>query len=258
MKKIIIIVLLFLPFALKAQNYIRVQNGSDIWLVNENRTDSTLLPPYNRTGFAMYGIMSQRTLDSLENIRRIARDSIAAVKLLLAAKKNSLGFTAVPDTRTVNGQPLSGNITIPGSAISAIPITSITNYTGYTLPVQALTSSPTDAQTIYFGMLPRQPTATTATSKIYIRKAGTIKVAEIYCYSGTAGTNEAWPISIRLNNTTDTQITSLSVATNERVWSNTGLSIAVVAGDYIEIKSVNPTWVNNPLTTIFSGYIYIE
>jgi len=31
-----------------------------------------------------------------------------------------------------------------------------------------------------------------------------------------------------------------------------------VAGDYIEIKSIHPAWVTNPLTTIFGGYIYIE
>lgn len=129
---------------------------------------------------------------------------------------------------------------------------------GYAINVQALTSSPTDAQTIYFGTMPKAPTTTGATSKIYIRKAGTIKIAEIYCYSGTAGTSEAWSLYIRKNNTTDTLIATLSVATSERVFSNTGLSIAVVAGDYIEIKSINPTWSTNPLTTIFGGYIYIE
>jgi hypothetical protein len=135
---------------------------------------------------------------------------------------------------------------------------SLGTYSGYTLSVQALTSSPTDAQTIYFGNMPKAPTTTSATSKIYIRQSGTIKRAEIYCFSGTAGTNEAWVLSIRLNNTTDTQIASVSASTSERIFSNTSLSIAVSAGDYIEIKSVNPTWATNPLTTIFGGYIYIE
>lgn len=91
---------------------------------------------------------------------------------------------------------------------------SLGTYSGYSINVQALTSSPTDAQTIYFGTLPKAPTTTAATSKIYIRQAGTIKRAEIYCYSGTAGTNEAWVVSIRLNNTTDTQIASVSASTS--------------------------------------------
>jgi len=129
---------------------------------------------------------------------------------------------------------------------------------GYTLQIQALTSSPADGATVYFGKLPKAPVTVAAISKIYIRKAGTIKIAEIYCYSGTAGSNEAWSLYIRKNNTTDTLIATLNLATSERVFSNTGLSIAVAVGDYIEIKAINPSWGTNPLTTIFGGYIYIE
>lgn len=128
----------------------------------------------------------------------------------------------------------------------------------YAINVQALTSSPTDAQTVFFGMLPKVPVTAAATSKVHIRRTGTITGAEIYCFSGTAGTNEAWTISIRKNNTTDYTIATVSAATSERIFTNQALSIPVVAGDYIEIKSVNPTWATNPLTTIFSGYIIIE
>ena len=129
---------------------------------------------------------------------------------------------------------------------------------GYTLMVQALTSSPADGATVYFGMLPKAPATSANISKIYIRKAGTIKIAEIYVYSGTAGTAEAWSLYIRKNNTTDTLIATCSVSANERVFSNTGLSIAVAVGDYIEIKGIQPSWATNPLTTIYGGYIYIE
>ena len=128
----------------------------------------------------------------------------------------------------------------------------------YTLSVQALTSSPADGATVYFGKLPKAPTTTANISKVYIRKAGTIKIAEIYCYSGTAGTAEAWSLYIRKNNTTDYLIATLSVSASERVFSNTGLSIAVAVGDYIEIKGVQPTWATNPLTTIYGGYLYVE
>ena len=129
---------------------------------------------------------------------------------------------------------------------------------GYAINVMALTSSPVDAQTIYFGTLPKAPVTSAGTSKVYIRRAGTIKIAEIYCYSGTAGTNQAWSLYIRKNNSADTLIATLSVATNERIFSNSGLNISVAVGDYIEIKAVNPTWSTNPLTTIFGGYIFIE
>lgn len=124
--------------------------------------------------------------------------------------------------------------------------------------VQALTSSPVDGQTVYFGMLPKNPTTTANISKIYIRASGTIKRVEIYCYSGTAGTAEAWSLYIRKNNTTDYLIATLTIANSERVFSNAALNIPVVAGDYIEIKGIQPTWTTNPLTTIYGGYIYIE
>ncbi len=128
----------------------------------------------------------------------------------------------------------------------------------FVINVQALTSSPVDAQTVYFGMLPKAPITTANVSKVYIRRACTIKLAEIYCYSGTAGTAEAWSLYIRKNNTTDTLIQTVSVAANERIFSNNTLNIAMAAGDYFEIKAINPTWATNPLTTIFGGYIYFE
>lgn len=129
---------------------------------------------------------------------------------------------------------------------------------GYVINVQALTSSPTDAQTVYFGALPKEPVTAAGTSKVYIPKAGRIKRAEIYCYSGTAGTAEDWSLYVRLNNATDTLIATLGVSQSERKFSNAALDIVVAAGDYFEIKGVQPTWATNPLTTIYGGYIYIE
>jgi len=128
----------------------------------------------------------------------------------------------------------------------------------FAINVQALTSSPTDSQTVYFGTLPKTPTTTAATSKIYIRKTCTLKVAEIYCYSGTAGTAEAWSLYVRKNNTTDTLIATLSVSASERVFSNAALNISLVAGDYLEIKGIQPLWATNPVTTIYGGYLYFE
>jgi hypothetical protein len=148
------------------------------------------------------------------------------------------------DTGDQGVQGLKGDKGDPGSA--------------YTLTVQALTSSPTDSQTVYFGQLPKAPTTTANISKVYIRKAGTIKIANIYCYSGTAGTNEVWSLYIRKNNSADTLIATLSQATNERIFVNEALNIPVAVGDYIEIKGVQPLWATNPLTCIYGGYLYIE
>jgi hypothetical protein len=177
-----------------------------------------------------------------------------------SANTTTKGFLTSTDWNTFNGKQ---DLLVSGTNIKTVNGATLLgsgNLTtlGYTLSVQALTSSPADGATIYFGNLPKAPVTTANISKVYIPRAGTIKRAEIYCYSGTAGTNQAWSGYIRLNNTTDTLIATLSVATNERVFSNSSLNIAVVAGDYFEIKFINPTWATNPLTTIFGGYIYID
>lgn len=178
--------------------------------------------------------------------------SVNGASGVVVLTKNDIGLGNADNTSDAN-KPIS---TATQTALNAK--VALTQPYGYVINLQGLTSSPVDAQTIFFGDIPRTPTATAATSQVFVRKAGTIKVANIYCFSGTAGTNEAWSVSIRLNNSTDTLIQTVSTSAGVRVFSNSSLSIAVVAGDYFEIKSVNPTWGTNPLTTVFGGYVYIE
>jgi hypothetical protein len=186
--------------------------------------------------------IAQLGLENVNNTSDLNKPISSATQSALDVKQATL--VSATNIKTINGVTLLGSGDLPAP--------------GYVINVQALTSSPADGATIYFGMLPKAPTATAATSKVFIRQAGTIKRAEIYCFSGTAGTAEAWVAHVRKNNTTDTQIASVSLNTSERIFSNTGLNIPMAAGDFFEIKMVNPTWVTNPLTCIFGGYVYIE
>lgn len=130
---------------------------------------------------------------------------------------------------------------------------------GYSLTVYTLSQATlTDAQTIYWGGVIQAPTTTAALRRTYIPKAGTIKACYVWMNAATAGTGESWDCNIRLNNTTDTLVQSLASTAGYRVWSNTSLSIAVVAGDYFEFKMVNPTWATNPATVQFGASVYIE
>lgn len=130
----------------------------------------------------------------------------------------------------------------------------------FTLPVLAANlATTTDAQTIFFGGAAGLAPGTTADlTPIYVPKTGTLKRAYVFANAGTAGSNEAWAMNLRLNNATDTQIASVSASTANRLWSNTGLSIAVAQGDRLELKTVCPTWATNPANVRFGGVLYVE
>ena len=177
--------------------------------------------------------------------------SNSTIRLTVAAgdyleiRRRHPGWVTQPTLNTVGGYVFI-NTTVTSTAA------------GYTLPVQAIASSPTDAQTVYFGNLPKAPVTTAATSKVYIPKTGTITRAEIYCYSNTAGTNEAWSLYVSKNNVADTLIQTVNTAAQERIFRNNAMGLSVTAGDYIEIKGVQPTWFTNPTVTTYGGYLYIE
>jgi len=130
----------------------------------------------------------------------------------------------------------------------------------YTLNVvTASLSTLTDSATYYFGSLAGlAPQTTAALARMYIPKAGSIKAAYVWTRAGTAGTAENISMNVRLNNATDTLIATVGQAAATRLFSNTALNIAVVQGDYIEIKMVCPAWVTNPATMAVGGVVYIE
>lgn len=130
---------------------------------------------------------------------------------------------------------------------------------GYELTFQVpVLAAPASATTYYFGNSSVAPCGSCdGRGKIYILKAGTLTIADVFSYSTTAGSNEAWAVSVRLNGTTNTEIASVSASTNDRRWSNSALSIAVAAGDYVEFITTTPTWGTPPANTRFNGVVWI-
>lgn len=124
----------------------------------------------------------------------------------------------------------------------------LSNYGGilYTV-VFSLNLSPADATTYYFSPYHTVGLVTSVTShKTWIQRAGLITRIEIQG-SCTVGSSETSTISFRLNDTTDTTISSTLAfnATPVHV-VNSALSVAVASTDYFNIKWVSPTWVTNP------------
>lgn len=195
-------------------------------------------------------------------VTNITSDWKTTIDNFIASKEQVNGLApldANSKVPTVNlgGSGASSSTYLRGDQTWATP--SASGGLGYVVEAYAASqSTTTDGQTLYWGSRLVAPSTTANRWRIYIPKAGMIKAVYVYSYAGTAGSNQAWAMYIRLNNTTDILVQSLSANTNDRVWANTGLSIAVVQGDYIEIKEVCPTWGTNPATVTRSAVIYIE
>ena len=136
-------------------------------------------------------------------------------------------------------------------------------YQGLTLQFSAgvVAASPADSTTYYCGSqyVNAQTTSVAALKRIYFPKAGTVKSVYLVFQNNVTGSSESGTVSLRLNNTTDTVISS--AVTNDAVvtaFNNTGLSISVIAGDFFEIKWDTPVWATNPTGVFWGGTVYVE
>lgn len=134
----------------------------------------------------------------------------------------------------------------------------VTDESGYTLFVQSPEFDPVDSTTYFFGALPFPPSTTGAERRVNIPRAGTITRVDLTSYAKTAGSNEGWSLYVRVNDTTQTLVATVSTSTNLRYFQASGLSIAVAAGDYIEIKLVCPAWGTNPVGVYFAGNVFVK
>ena len=137
-------------------------------------------------------------------------------------------------------------------------LTNVTT-TGYVLNLYAGTFSPADLSLYYFGSLFNTAPMTVAGAvRVYIPKAGTIK--RFYIISNqVAGSSEASVLTLRLNNTSDTDLTTNFVQSSISPTPITGtVSIAVSQDDYIEMKYITPNWATNPTNVRISVQLYIE
>ena len=133
-----------------------------------------------------------------------------------------------------------------GDQTWAAPSSATTTFSYYTLPFMAITNSPGDNAVNYMGFLPKAPVTAAATSKMTVPRDGVVERVEIYDYSGTAGTAETYGYYLMKNNAEELWINNLTVASNERVFSNSTIRLSVAAGDYLEIKAEASRMGNKP------------
>lgn len=133
-------------------------------------------------------------------------------------------------------------------------------YQGYTLQAGLSSASPADATTYYFGRTLGATLNTVDGDKsLSVIKNGTIKGIRVTVSPGTTvGSSETSTISLRLNSTTDTTITSSFQTNLNATYGSLALNIPVTSTDFFEIKWVTPTWATNPVNLVLNAIIYIE
>jgi hypothetical protein len=94
--------------------------------------------------------------------------------------------------------------------------------------------------------------------RIFIFTPGIIEIVHLWSYTITRGSAENISMYIRKNNASDTLIETVGLMAYGREWDNTGLSIPVASGDYIEIKMVCPSWATNPVFEALNGYVLVR
>jgi hypothetical protein len=158
--------------------------------------------------------------------------------------------------------PLPNSVPVSGAdgLLADSFITGGSGSSGYSIPVMASNHNPNDSTTYYIGGNPAAPSTTAALHRIYFgHNTGRITLANVYTQAvTTAGSNEAWSAYIRVNNTTDYLIATLSLSTAERLFFNDALNISLVYGDYFQIKLVTPAWAINPAGVGYGGYVFVE
>lgn len=119
------------------------------------------------------------------------------------------------------------------------------------------TWNPLDGTTVHFNGTGNVVNTGAANLKNIILPACTIiEVDIIWTATSAAGSNESIPLSMRLNDTTDIAIATISNTAAIKRFQNTGLSQAMNGTtDYVCFKIACPTWGTNPTSVGMQGYI---
>lgn len=122
--------------------------------------------------------------------------------------------------------------------------------------------NPADGLTYFLGSsqsMAAAPSTTAARRRVYVSSARTITEIDFQAFTTVAASGESVQVYLRLNNTTDTTLSTTMTwnagANSYNLLRVTGLSIALAADDYWEIKIVCPTWVTNPTGVTVQGTV---
>lgn len=183
-----------------------------------------------------------------------ASSSASSRKIIVSDGTNWVASTETWATPSTSGNVLTSDGTNWTSAAPASGTTYAINFISST----SSASIPADATNYYLNPITTWNVTNQVQTRVYIPKTGTIR----QCYGafsvGSLGSAETTTINIRLNDTTNTSIATIAFNSSPQTFNNTGLSISVTAGDYIEFYLASQTYATNPNTVTFTFSLYIS
>lgn len=190
------------------------------------------ITPGTPYAMALNGNFSASAISSLTTPLSVGNGGTGAATLASGALLKGAGTSAITTATAGTDYYKSGATTSPPQLVSLV----------------GFIPSPNDATAYFVGdnrVLSGSVTSSTtaALRRVYIPFACTVTKGYISVTNeGTASTGETSTVAIRVNNSSDTTISSSVVTNANGVFSNTSMSLALAAGDYIEIKWTTPTW----------------
>src|SRR5574338_1029271 len=172
------------------------------------------------------------------------------------------GTTATGAFQNVSGVGTSGQV-LTSNGASALPAWQTpAGGGGYAITNIVGTGNPADSTTYYLcnalTLTDSGSASSAGINRYYIPIDGTITKV----YGGitcTAGSSEGVTVAIRLNDTTNTNIsTSINLSGTDVAFSNTSLNISFVAGDFINVLFIAPAWTSNPTSVKMTTTILVE
>ncbi len=170
-----------------------------------------------------------------------------------ASADPSYSSATYPSTSGTSGNVLTSN---GSNWTSAAPAAASAGGFSYSTNLGA--GDPGDGVTYYFSRNTGSPfttlTASTITSRFYIPIDCTLKACSgSFTVAGTLGSNQNCTLAVRKNDTSNTNVSAvIQLTANPTTFSNVALSTGFVAGDFVDIVFISPTWGTNPTTVSIS------
>lgn len=267
MKKIFLILIL-LSFGIISQAQLLAPKGIKIGKVKTGTGVITVdsITQYSTNQFKLW--KGATLLNAVNDLKINKADSTGNAagnyvtrKALTTALNDTVALSSVAIMKADSGKTSAGNYVTSKQMITAIA--SGFENVGFTLSFDPTPlSAPADATTYYIGSFNTNGISINP-ANIIIPFNCTLVGYSLVTRSTVACTNETGTLYVRINNTTDVELSSVITwgvggAYVSNFFSGSSLNTNITAGDLITVKIITPTWATNATNIYMHTVLYFK